>query len=285
MSIDDTRSAYDQYADREWNRLEAGAQHRLEFLITRHALRRHLPQTPPTARVLDAGGGPGRYTMALADEGYRVTLLDLSPQLLAIARARIAALPAPTQDHIEAVVEGSITDLAAFPDASFDATLCLGGPLSHLVEHPDRRQALSELRRVTKPGGRLFVSVMGRLGAYRSAVQWPDWFDGVFPEIAESGTTTITPGRAPCYFFLPEELSGELTQAGFEVDHLYGCQGIGAHLDEANLLALMNDPVRWPQWRRELLATCDHPAVVGVANHILAVARRPSQQVRFNSGT
>lgn len=273
MSIDDTRSAYDQYADREWHRLESGAQHRLEFLITLHALRRHLPQATPSVHVLDAGGGPGRYAMALADQGYRVTLLDLSPRLLDIARARITALPDPTQDRIEAVVEGSITDLTLFPNATFDATLCLGGPLSHLVEPSDRQQALSELRRVTKPGGRLFISVMGRIGQYRSAVQWPDWFDGVFPAIAETGTTTITPGRAPCHFFFPEELSGELVQAGFEVDHLYGCQGIGAHLDEANLLTLMNDPVRWPQWHRELLATCDHPAVIGVANHTLAVAR------------
>jgi ubiquinone/menaquinone biosynthesis C-methylase UbiE len=283
MSIDDTRSAYDLYPDYEWNRFETGAQHRLEYLVTHHALGRHLPRASPALRLLDAGGGPGRYTMALAEQGYRVTLLDLSPRLLEIARTKIDALPASTQERIEATIQGSITDLTQFPDAGFDATLCLGGPLSHLVEQSDRQQALSELRRVTKPGGLLFVSVMGRIGQYRSAVQWPDWFDGVFPEIAETGTTTITPGRAPCHFFLPEELSGELIQAGFEVDHFYGCQGIGAHLDEVNLLALMNDPVRWPQWRRELLATCDHPAVIGVANHILAVTRRPSRHVHSSA--
>ena len=117
MSIDDTRSAYDQDADREWDRPESGAQHRLEFLVTLHALARHLPQANSSVRVLDAGGGPGRYTMALAEQGYRVSLLDLSPRLLDIARARTADLPAPAQDRIEAVVEGSITDLALEPNS------------------------------------------------------------------------------------------------------------------------------------------------------------------------
>jgi SAM-dependent methyltransferase len=274
MSIDDTRSAYDKYANREWNRLETGAQARLEYLVTTYALSRHLPSSETPVRILDAGGGPGRYTTALAAQGYRVTLLDLSPKLLDIARSKIAELPAPTRDRIDDVVEASITDLSLFPDETFDAVLCLGGPLSHLVESSARTVAIQELRRVAKPGGLLFVSVMGRIGQYRSAVQWPDWFNGVFPKIAETGVATITSERAPVYFFFPEAFRRELEDAGLTVERMYGCQGIGAHLDENNLLALMADSQRWSQWERELLATCDHPTVVGISNHILAVARK-----------
>lgn len=274
MTLDEVRAAYDMYADREWDRLESGAQHRLEHIITMHALRRHLPDPGATVRVLDAGGGPGRYTIALAEQGYRVTLFDLSPKLLEVAREHIDQLPAGPHKRIEAIVEGSITDLSRFPDASFDATLCLGGPLSHLVERADRELALAEIRRVTKPDGLVFISVMGRIGAYRAAAQWPDWFDGVFPEIAERGVTRITSAKVPCHFFMPEEIEGEITAAGFAIEHTYGCQGIGAHLDESNLLALMEDPDRWPQWQRKLLETCDHPAIIGVSNHILVVAKR-----------
>lgn len=67
----------------------------------------------------------------------------------------------------------------------------------------------------------------------------------------------------------------ELKEVEFSVEHLYGCQGVGAHLDEANLLALMADPDRWPQWRDVLLSTCDRPEIIGVSNHILAVVRTP----------
>lgn len=95
MSIDDTRAAYDRYAEREWNRLEGGAHHRLEVLITQHALQRHLlPLNAASVHILDAGGGPGRYAMLLAKAGFDVTLFDLSPQLLGIAREKIRDLPA-----------------------------------------------------------------------------------------------------------------------------------------------------------------------------------------------
>jgi ubiquinone/menaquinone biosynthesis C-methylase UbiE len=266
------RAAYDLVPEREWDRLESGAQFRLEHLITAHVLEQHLPAPDRSVHVLDAGGGPGRYTVALAGRGYAVTLLDLSPGLLDLARRRISESPPDVQQRVEAVVEGSITDLSRFPDAGFDAVLCLGGPLSHVVEAEQRRQALAELRRVALPGAPVFVSVMNRFGAYRSAVQWPSCYEQFFPHLPETGTADIGAG-APTYFFRPEEFVDELTRTGLRVEHVYGCNGIGAHLDEDNLLALMGDQARWPPWRDQLLATCDHPNVIGASNHILAVAR------------
>jgi len=44
---------------------------RIEYLITRHCLDCHLPGTGP---VLDAGSGPGRYAIDLAQRGYRGTV-------------------------------------------------------------------------------------------------------------------------------------------------------------------------------------------------------------------
>ncbi len=273
--LDRVRAAYDADPEREWRRLEGGAQARLEYLVTRHALERHLPPAMGEPRVLDAGGGPGRYAIALAARGYRVTLLDLSPALLDLARRRIAEAGAPVGGNVAAVVEGSITDLSRFPDEQFDAVLCLGGPLSHVVAPDGRRRALAELRRVARPGAPLFISVMNRLGAYRSTVQWPGCWGQVFPGLPETGRTRMGPHAAPTYNFLPEEFVAALTGAGLPVERLYGCNGLGAHLQEDHLLALMADPERWPIWRDVFLATCDHPNIVGVSNHLLAVARRP----------
>lgn len=272
------RAGYDQDPEREWQRLAGGAQARLEFLITSHVLARVLPPPDPPRRVLDAGGGPGRYTLALARQGYRVTLLDLSPALLDLARRRLAAAEPGVQDRVEAVIEGTITDLRCFATGQFDAVLCLGGPLSHLLEPAARARALRELWRVLRPEAPLCLSVLNRLGGFRSAVQWPGAWSQFFPRLLEGGHVTMGPSAIPVYTFLPEEFVGELVQAGLTVEALYGCQGLGAHLPEEHLLALMDDPERWPLWRGVLLETCGHPNVVGVSNHLLAVASRSAER-------
>jgi SAM-dependent methyltransferase len=269
------RDAYEHEPEREWGRLEGGAQARLEWEVTCHLLARHLPPPDPATHLLDAGGGPGRYTLHLARRGYRVTLLDLSPALLAVARERLAGEETVVRERVVAIIEGSITAMTDLPDAGFDAVLCLGGPLSHLPEAAARRTALAAMRRVLKPGGTLVASVFNRLGGFRSAVQWPGAWGQFFPRHLETGHTTMGADALPVYTFWPEEFVAELTGAGFVAQHLYGCQGIGAHLQEEHLLALMADPARWPLWRRALLATCDRPDIVGLSNHLLAVARQP----------
>ena len=55
---------YDACAEQEWGRLEQDAFHELEYRATMECLRAHLP---PSGLVLDAGGGPGRYTRELCN--------------------------------------------------------------------------------------------------------------------------------------------------------------------------------------------------------------------------
>ncbi len=267
------RDSYGHDPEREWRRLEGGVHARLEYLITCHALAQHLPPATTECPILDAGGGPGRYTVMLAQRGYRLTLLDLSPVLLALAQSRIAALDGAAQHRVDGVVAGSVTDLAAFADAQFGAVLCLGGVLSHLPDPGERQRALAELRRVLHPAGVLFIGAFNRLAAFRSAVQWPASWSQFFPRLLADGHVPMGPDALPTYAFYPEEFVDELRAAGFAVRTLYGCQGLGAHLQEEHMRALMDDPARWPLWRQALLETCDHPAIVGVSSHLLALAQ------------
>ena len=92
----------------------------------------------------------------------------------------------------------------------------------------------------------------------------------------EVGHVPMGPSAIPTYAFYPEEFIAELHLAGLNPLALYGCQGIGAHLQEDHLQALMGDAERWPTWRRVLLDTCNHPNIVGVSSHLLAVARSPA---------
>jgi SAM-dependent methyltransferase len=128
----------------------------IEFAVTCHALAEHLPKS---GRILDKGGGPGRYTIWLAQRGYRVVLADLSANLLDIAKMKIAE--AGVASNVEAVVVADGCDLQAWADGSFDAVLSLG-PFYHLPELHDRESAAAEIVRVLRPRGVAFVALMPR---------------------------------------------------------------------------------------------------------------------------
>ncbi|HKC76672.1 MAG TPA: class I SAM-dependent methyltransferase [Chloroflexota bacterium] len=167
MTRDDVRAYYQGFGEREWTRL-ATAEGRVEFAVNTHAIAAYLP---PGARVLDSGGGPGRYSLWLAERGHRVVLADLSPELLAIARDKVAASAAGAL--VEEIVEADACDLGRWPDGSFDAALALG-PFYHLPTPAERDRAAAELARVLRPAGIAFVALMPRYIFLRRTLALPD---------------------------------------------------------------------------------------------------------------
>ncbi|MEW2625114.1 class I SAM-dependent methyltransferase [Streptomyces sp. NPDC048106] len=111
------RDYYQQSAEREADRLSRAADGAVaERELDARALGDHLPPAP--ARILDNSGGPGTWTLWLAHRGYQVTLTDLSPALLDVARDRVAQAPQQYAANVESVTEADAHDLSAFPDAS-----------------------------------------------------------------------------------------------------------------------------------------------------------------------
>jgi ubiquinone/menaquinone biosynthesis C-methylase UbiE len=107
---------------------------------------------PTGASVLDLGGGPGRIAVPLARR-YRVTLADVSSDMLAMAADRAAR----TGVRLE-VQRADAADPLPFATGSFDAGLCID-----LVAHLPRAAAtLAEVRRVLAPGGVLLVDASNR---------------------------------------------------------------------------------------------------------------------------
>ena len=81
------KAFYTGSVQKEWRRLVRDPYHRLEFNTTLHFLEKYLPKN---GLILDAGGGPGRYTVELAGRGYDMILLDITPDNLAFAKRRIS---------------------------------------------------------------------------------------------------------------------------------------------------------------------------------------------------
>jgi SAM-dependent methyltransferase len=269
MSEAVVKTFYSQQVRNEWRRLVKDAYHSLELMTTLRSLEKYLPGQ---GQVLDAGGGPGRYTLELAQRGYQVTLLDLTPENVAFAQRMIRRKGFKRRAQ---AVEGSITDLSRFPDDTFDGVVCTGGPLSHIVDLQQRGLAIRELLRVTKPGAPVFISVMSRLSVivvelelFQNEFEMP-----VHTIIRETGDIDGLTGFTACHFFLPEELRAEIEAQGATIVEMVGLEGLASnHRKAINKLA--KSAARWQVWLETHFQTCTHPAVVGTSEHMLAVCKK-----------
>jgi ubiquinone/menaquinone biosynthesis C-methylase UbiE len=116
--------------------------------------------------VLEVAIGTGR-SLPFYPAGTRVTGIDLSPGMLAVARQRATAL------GIDADLREGDAEALAFPDDSFDTVVCV---LS-LCSIPDPARAIGEMARVLKPGGKLLL--LDHIGSR----WWPVWAVQRFVEL------------------------------------------------------------------------------------------------------
>jgi S-adenosylmethionine-dependent methyltransferase len=270
---------YDTHAEYEWTRLFQDGYHQLEYLVTTHFLKKYLPKH---GLILDAGGGPGRYTIELAKKGYEVVLLDLSPECLEIARNQIRK--ADVESRVKEISEGSISDLSRFNNGFFDAVLCLGGPLSHLLARSERERAASELVRVSKKKAPLFISVFNRYGLYRVLLRsGENLSDSSHKEMFATGVHRAnyehprafrrTNGFTDAYFFFPDEMKKMFERRGLQTLTLATCQGLSSDLEEDTNILYTNRR-NWRKWLGIHLRTCTDPCILGFGNHLLYVGRK-----------
>jgi len=246
---------------------------RLEYVRTRELLARHLP--PPAATILDVGGGAGAYALPLAEEGYSVYLVDPVP--LHVEQATAASVAQP-EAPLVGVEVGDARSLSQ-GDESVGAVLLLG-PLYHLTLRDDRIQALREAWRVVRPGGVVVAAAISRFastidGLLRGFLLDPE-FEAIVERDVREGQHRNSPERpewfTTAYFHLPEELRGEVKEAGFVVEALVGIEGPAWTVPDLD--AWLEDPRR----RAKLLAAIGRVeaelSLVGASAHLFVVGRR-----------
>ncbi len=211
-------------------RLEQGIG-KIELARTKEILIRCLP--PPPAVIYDVGGGTGVYSFWLAEIGYRVHLLELCPENVAVARETAASRPDQTLAEIE-VADALHLEHA---DESADVVLLMG-PLYHLIEKAWRLQALGEARRVLKLSGLLvaatisrFVNSLWGLSVYSEADRYleePAFWQMALQELKEG--QHFRPKEYPTfiarsYFHSASEIRAEVEEAGLQVKQVLAVEG------------------------------------------------------------
>lgn len=255
----------------EWGRLDREP---LEFVINWHYIQQWLP---PSGHVLDNGAGPGKYSMALANLGLNVTLSDLTPGLVEMAKAK--ADERGLTERFNGFHVLNAVALHDLPDEFFDASLMLG-PLYHLQREEERIKAVRELFRVTKQGGTVFVAFQSRMKMTLTSLQYPQFWkpNDTIDNIMEFRDTGIfnhaDQGRfTGAYYFDIKDIRPFMEQNGFETMDLIGSSSIGGLITEEQRQS-WEDQGESQRLTDLLIEMAKDPSILGVSSHLLYIGRR-----------
>jgi SAM-dependent methyltransferase len=263
---------YDEYGEREWERLDPSApvMDRVNFESHRAFLHEYVREND---RVLEVGAGPGRFTLELARLGARIVVADISPRQLELNREKVGAEGLEAQIEARHIVD--VVDLSKFDDASFDAVVCYGGPISYVFERA--AEAVAELLRVARPEGHVLLSVMSKHGTTQRFLR------AVFGLVDEFGLEAVR------HVLDTGDLSAEIND-GHRL-HMFTWAELQALLEQhpgtivaasaSNYLSVRDDDLLdgldehlWRFFLEEELRACREPGVLDGGTHMIAVLRR-----------
>jgi SAM-dependent methyltransferase len=245
----------------------------LERVRTEEILKRVLPAPP--ACIVDVGGGPGVYATWLAGLGYEVHLIDPVPRHIDQALAAAAAAGVTLASARRGVAAGIERDAE-----SADVVLLMG-PLYHLPELEERLAALMEARRLLRSGGIVAAAAITRFASALDALDSGFIDNPAFMEIVDGDLSSgrhVNPTNNPdyfttAYFHEPDELAGELADAGFSAVEVLAVEGIGWIARD------FADRLENQKLRDDLLGLIrvveTEPSLFGASPHLLAFGTAP----------
>lgn len=259
-TFDALKQFYENYD--EDNRL-ASRYGSVEYLTTMRYIEEYLR---PGMRVLEIGAATGRYSHALARQGYKVDAVELIEHNIDIFRANTQ----PGEDIT--IVQGNATDLSAFASDTYDITLLLG-PMYHLFTEEEKLAALGEAVRVTKKGGVIFAAYCGNDATIlqfcflRGMLKDEHYKSLVDPVTFKAKSDPID------LFALhrPEEIAALRAHFAVTPLHLVASDGYANYM--RGVLAEMDEEL-FEIYLHYHFATCERQDMLGYSNHYLDIFRK-----------
>ena len=210
-------------------------------------------------KILEVGAGTGRYCVALANEGYDVTAVELAKTNLGRLKAKKSSVKA---------YQGNAMDLSLFEDESFEITLLLG-PMYHLSYKEERIKALKEAKRVTKKGGYILIAYI--MNEY--AIWQYGFIDGHILETKENYDESFhILDNDDLYTQVRIEDIDELNKiAGLQRVKIIAADGLSELL--RTTINKMSEEV-YQAFIEYHLATCERADLIGASCHSVDIVRR-----------
>ncbi len=118
---------------------------KIEYITSMKYIHEYLNDSP---KIIDIGAGTGKYAIALANEGYDVTAIELIKHNLKVIEQK---------SKLVKTYQGNAINLKKINDNTYDLTI-LFGPMYHLITKEEKIKALEEAKRVTKRNGIIMVA-------------------------------------------------------------------------------------------------------------------------------
>ncbi len=239
----------------------------VEFITSMKYIHKYLKgmeQDKPRAEIklLDVGAATGRYSVPLAEEGYDVTAVELVKHNLARLKAKGSSVKA---------YQGNATKLKRFEDNSFDAVLVFG-PMYHLHEREDKIKALSEAKRVVRPGGFIFVAyIMNEYSVITYAIKEKHIKEGVRNGMLDEEFHCTKTANELYSFVRTEDIEELNNEVGLERVQVVAADGAANYI-RPFLNAL--DEEEFAYYIEYHLKTCERADLLGASGHLVDILRK-----------
>lgn len=253
---------YNQYDEDSRLSLRHGT---VEFLTTMRYIEKYIS---PSNRVLEIGAATGRYSHALARQGYAVDAVELVERNIEIFRQNTQP------DETITITQRNAMDLSSFPDNEYDITLLLG-PLYHLYSPEDKQRALQEAIRVTKKGGVIFAAYVisdGCLldeGFKRSNISVAEYIEKGLID----GQTFAAKSKPKDLFELVRKEDIDNLMSAFPVSRLHYVAADGCALFMREVIDEMDNDT-FELYLKYHFATCERKDLLGITSHALDIFRK-----------
>jgi S-adenosylmethionine-dependent methyltransferase len=221
--VDEVKQYYNENCSKEWERLE---NHPFEFIFTTYMMNQHIKAGD---RILDIGGGPGRYSIYYAKRGCDVTLVDLSEENINLAKEKA------NEENVNiAMYAENCLNLDAMPLGQFDHVFLMG-PLYHLTDIEDRKKAVQLAIQKLKPNGILYCSfILSFAGVLYDLKNGPGFlpqdlqneFTRKLIDSIVSGNDYVGPAFTSVCFINQRQIEPFMSQFPLKKLHLFGQEGI-----------------------------------------------------------